>query len=213
MRLALLATLLLSAMAGHGQALTVASCPTATSGTAWAAGTWLPCTPPAVYVAPPLPAGTLINDMRCASTPCVFKWTNQAGILSTDQTWAKTTAAPAGQWIPASSVTWASSAPPYTATAIIVWVAPTQNTDGTPLTDLAGFNVYSGPTAASLIKVGNVAPTALTYSITVGLGTTYFAVTAVNAAGTESVYSAVVSKLVTQPAPSVPNPPTIFPPQ
>lgn len=64
---------------------------------------------------------------------------------------------------------------------------PTTNTDGTPLTDLAGFNIYRGTSATNLAKVKALGPTVLTYQAT-GLptGTYYIATTAVNGASIES---------------------------
>jgi len=68
------------------------------------------------------------------------------------------------------------------------WSAPTQNTDGSALTDLAGYNIYYGPSPdwmsgkISLVGVGEQS-----YVIgSLSAGTWYFAVTAVNAAGIES---------------------------
>lgn len=43
------------------------------------------------------------------------------------------------------------------------WLAPTENTDGTPLTDLAGFRVYSRPTTQTeLVMVADVASPSVT---------------------------------------------------
>jgi Putative Ig domain len=82
-------------------------------------------------------------------------------------------------------------------TAMVTWVAPTENTNGTALTDLAGYYVYYGTDASSLsqtIQVSNAA--ALTYEVT-GLAagnTWYFAVSAYTTAGEQSALSAVSSK-------------------
>ncbi|HET9864322.1 MAG TPA: hypothetical protein VFP37_12820 [Steroidobacteraceae bacterium] len=78
------------------------------------------------------------------------------------------------------------------------WTAPTRNTNGSALTDLAGFKIVYG-----------VAPTALTHSKTVndpkatttlisGLsaGTWYFAVRALNKSGTQSGNSNMAQKAV-----------------
>ena len=70
------------------------------------------------------------------------------------------------------------------------WVAPTTNTDGSQLTDLAGFRVYYGTSSesySSSVDVGNVASCYVT-----GLGTGdtyYFAITAYDLIGNESGYS------------------------
>jgi hypothetical protein len=67
------------------------------------------------------------------------------------------------------------------------WTPPTKNTDGSPLTDNAGFNVYRGTSTTNLTKVKSVGPAVLSYQDT-GLspGAYYYAVTAVNAQSQES---------------------------
>ena len=84
----------------------------------------------------------------------------------------------------------------FSATATLSWTAPTTNTDGTPLTDLAGFKVYYGTSAGSYSQsfdAGNV----LSYTISnLSSGTYYFAATAYDTAGNESVYSNQVSRTI-----------------
>jgi hypothetical protein len=88
---------------------------------------------------------------------------------------------------------------PSTGNATLSWVAPTQNSDGSPLTNLAGYNIYYGTDSNALTQTIQVAdPAALGYVIT-GLtsGTTwYFAVTSYTSAGEESSRSAVSSKTI-----------------
>lgn len=87
-------------------------------------------------------------------------------------------------------------------TATLSWTPPTQNTDGTALTNLAGYRIVYSTSASALGDpmdaltkqlqvVGNVS----SYVIE-GLtaGTWYFAVKAFNSAGVESVLSNVASK-------------------
>lgn len=80
--------------------------------------------------------------------------------------------------------------------ALLTWVAPTTNTDGTPLTDLGGFKVKRGTVAGvytQVIDVGNV----VTYQLTgLASGTHYFVVTAYDTSGNESMASNQVSKNV-----------------
>lgn len=45
----------------------------------------------------------------------------------------------------------------------VVWAAVTVNTDGTPLTNLAGYYVYRGTSASNLTKIQSVGPGATTY--------------------------------------------------
>jgi len=88
---------------------------------------------------------------------------------------------------------------PTTSSATLSWDAPTQNTDGTPLTDLAGFRIYYGPSPSHLtdtVVLSNVG--ALVYVIE-GLpvgATYYFAITALARDGSESARSPVVSKVI-----------------
>src|SRR5690348_9234476 len=52
------------------------------------------------------------------------------------------------------------STAPVTATAALSWVAPTQNSDGSQLTNLAGYNIYYGTDPSALtqtIQVANAA--------------------------------------------------------
>jgi hypothetical protein len=84
-------------------------------------------------------------------------------------------------------------------TANISWVAPTQNTDGSALTNLKGFRIVYG-TSASALNLSQSVDSATARSATVaalGSGTWYFAVRAVNTAGAESDNSAVVTRTIT----------------
>jgi Putative Ig domain len=85
-----------------------------------------------------------------------------------------------------------------TGTATLGWTAPTQNTDGTTLTTLAGFKLYHGTSAASLTDVRTISSPGVTTFVFDQLptGTHYFAVSAVNSSGTESARSAVGSKTI-----------------
>ena len=83
-------------------------------------------------------------------------------------------------------------------TAALSWSAPTQNTDGTALTDLAGFKVYHGTSATALndvVELQGAAWSSYTYP-QLAPGTHYFAVSAYTSAGAESTLSAVGSKLI-----------------
>ncbi len=86
-----------------------------------------------------------------------------------------------------------------TGTATVSWVAPTQNSDGSPLTNLAGYNIYYGTDASAMtqtIQVANAA--ALKYVVTgLATGTTwYFAVTSYTSSGQESARSPTSSKTI-----------------
>lgn len=74
------------------------------------------------------------------------------------------------------------------ASVTLQWQPPTENTDGTPLTDLAGYRIYYGVDPADLsdlIKLPN--PGLTTYVIEeLTPNTWYFAMTSVNERGQES---------------------------
>lgn len=83
----------------------------------------------------------------------------------------------------------------------VSWIAPTQNTDNSPLTNLAGFKVLYG-TSATALNSTQAAPGATTTSSVVSslvAGTWFFTVRAVNAAGAESDNGNVVSRVVSAP--------------
>ena len=80
----------------------------------------------------------------------------------------------------------------HAATADLTWTPPTQNDDGTPLTDLASYDLSYGCTAPGVYDtVQNISAPASSYTVT-GLpdnGTCWFAIQAVNSADVRSVYS------------------------
>ncbi|HEY5761360.1 MAG TPA: putative Ig domain-containing protein [Steroidobacter sp.] len=82
--------------------------------------------------------------------------------------------------------------------ATLSWTPPTQNTDGTSLTNLAGYRVVYGRSASSLDQTLQIANAGMsTYTIT-GLtsGTWYFAVKAYTSGGGESAVSNGGSKTI-----------------
>jgi len=103
----------------------------------------------------------------------------------------------------------------------LTWTPPSLNTDGTPLTDLAGYKVYHAPTAAG---VPTATPTVLANPTASGTtlqslpaGPRSFGVKAYNSAGTDSSMSVLTSTTIVVPSDtrsltptcdSIPNPPT-----
>lgn len=89
-------------------------------------------------------------------------------------------------------------APAQSRGATLSWTAPTQNTDDSALTNLAGYRIHYGTSAGVLsqtIQINNAGLT--TYVIDdLAPGTYYFAVRAFTASGTESELSNVVSKTI-----------------
>jgi hypothetical protein len=87
---------------------------------------------------------------------------------------------------------------PRAGTATLTWTRPTENTDGTPLTNLAGYYIYYGTDSSNFTQtIDIIDPTTTNYMIT-GLhpGTYYFAVTAYNAFRIESAKSNIASKTI-----------------
>ncbi|HET7756980.1 MAG TPA: putative Ig domain-containing protein [Steroidobacteraceae bacterium] len=82
--------------------------------------------------------------------------------------------------------------------ATLTWTAPTQSTDGSALTTLAGYKVYYGMSANALstaVVLSN--PSVTTYLVSnLSPGTWYFGVTAYTSAGTESSLSNVGTKTI-----------------
>ena len=86
----------------------------------------------------------------------------------------------------------------FAADVTLTWQSPTTNSDGTPLTDLAGYKIYVSKTSGAYdkltaIDVGNVLTKTLTNFCE---GTYYFVATAYDTSGNESVYSNEVSKII-----------------
>jgi hypothetical protein len=83
-------------------------------------------------------------------------------------------------------------------TATLAWTIPTTRTDGTVLSNLAGFNIYWGTSPGSLPnKVSIANPTVSTYIFdNLSSGTYYFVATAYDASGLESAYTPIASKTV-----------------
>jgi len=99
--------------------------------------------------------------------------------------------------LPAFSIN-VTSAPAVTGTALLDLTVPTQNTDGSALTDLAGVRIYYGTSPANLAQVVQLAgATVSSYTVSnLTSGTWYFGATAYTSSGTESALSPIVSKSI-----------------
>jgi hypothetical protein len=102
---------------------------------------------------------------------------------------------------PAAGTTVASTPVKTTTTtgvATLDWLPPTENNDGSVLTNLAGYTVYYGTSPDSLtqsVKVTNPGLTA--YTVTnLPSGTWYFAVTSYSSTGVESTRTGTVSTTI-----------------
>lgn len=97
--------------------------------------------------------------------------------------------------LPAFSITVSQS---VNGSATLSWTPPTQNTDGSTLSNLAGYRVVYGRASTSLdqvVQISNAGSSA--YTITgLSSGTWYFAVKAYNTTGAESNVSNVGSKTI-----------------
>ena len=78
------------------------------------------------------------------------------------------------------------------------WEAPTENVDGSALTDLAGYRIYSGVAADQLELRADLRTVGLTRYVIEPLesGPHFFAMSAVTSAGAESALSPIVSTVV-----------------
>lgn len=82
--------------------------------------------------------------------------------------------------------------------ATLYWIAPTQNTNGTPITNLAGYHIYYGTSANTLTTTITVdGGSSTTYTVTgLSTGTYYFSVVAYNTEGVDSENSNLESKTI-----------------
>ncbi len=83
--------------------------------------------------------------------------------------------------------------------ATLSWNPPTQNADGSTLTNLAGYRIYWGTSSSSPGRVIVVNNPGLTRYVVENLSPArwYFTMTSVNADGIESARSPIVSKTIT----------------
>jgi hypothetical protein len=92
----------------------------------------------------------------------------------------------------------ASSPPATTGSATLSWTAPTENTDGSPITDLAGFHIYYGTDESAPSQTIDVTGATATSYVISGLtpGTYYFTVVSYNSSGIDSADSNVAVKAI-----------------
>ncbi len=80
----------------------------------------------------------------------------------------------------------------------IAWQPPTANSDSTPLSDLAGYNLYYGSTSRQYTHSVQIPSAGITTYVVESLpsGTYYFAIAAYNASGVESSPSSEVTAVL-----------------
>ena len=155
-----------------------------------ARGSWIVCS---LLLASGLLAGC--NDPSTTSAADAATGTTSA----TDSISSSTTSSVASS-SPTSTGSGSTSTPPPAAKSIdVTWTAPTVNTNGSALTDLAGYTIYYGTSPTSLTRSVTVPNAGATDQVVQGLngGTWYFAVKAYTSAGLESSYSTVISRTIT----------------
>lgn len=114
---------------------------------------------------------------------------------------------PMEQSISSNTAPTRTSTPPSTATSQpastdksvdVTWSAPTTNTNGSALTDLAGYTIHYGKSPGALTQTVKIPNAGASDHVVQGLtgGTWYFAVTAYTNTGLQSGYSTVVSKTI-----------------
>jgi hypothetical protein len=99
--------------------------------------------------------------------------------------------------LPAFNIT-VQPAPVLARTAVVGWSPPTQNIDGSPLTNLAGYVIHYGTSSTALnnkISVASAGATSVEIT-SLSPGNWNFAVSAINTANVESPISPVVGKTI-----------------
>jgi len=93
-----------------------------------------------------------------------------------------------------------TNVPPTASSGVVTlnWTAPTENTDGSPLTNLSGYNIHYGTASGDYTQTVSVSNPGLATYVVDNLtpGTYYFSIGAVNSTGTESPLSPEVSMTV-----------------
>lgn len=97
--------------------------------------------------------------------------------------------------LPSFSITVTDSAAGF---AALSWTPPTQNTDGSSLTNLAGYEIRYGLDAAELTESLRVTNPSVSNVLVENLtpGAWYFGITALNSGGVASPLSGLASKTI-----------------
>jgi len=99
--------------------------------------------------------------------------------------------------LPAFSITVNGGTSTGTGSARLYWLAPTKNTNGTALNNLAGVRIYYGTSASNLSHVVQVASPETAYTIgNLTAGVWYFAAAAYTTTGMQGRRSPVASKTI-----------------
>jgi hypothetical protein len=101
--------------------------------------------------------------------------------------------------LPAFSITVQNGVTSSTSTgsARLYWLTPTKNTNGTPVTNLAGVRIYYGTSASNLSHVVQVPSPETAYTVgNLAAGVWYFAAAAYTTTGMQGARSSVASKTI-----------------
>ena len=138
--------------------------------------------------------GSMVPVLTWSTNPVATSCTASGG-------WSGTKAVSGTQTLPAinASTNYTLTCSWSAGTARVSWTAPTTNSDGSALTNLAGFRIYYGTSSTALTQsmaVNDMASRAATVAALTP-GTWYFSVRAVNTSQVESLDSNIASKVVT----------------
>ena len=96
-----------------------------------------------------------------------------------------------------SSTTTAPPTSTTTSSSVVTlgWIAPTQNNNGTPITDLAGYKIHYGTASQDYTQVVSITNPSLSRYVLDSLasGTYYFAISSYNSQGLESPLSGEIT--------------------
>lgn len=137
--------------------------------------------------------GSLVPVLTWSTSPVAASCAASGG-------WSGTRFASGSETLPAitASTSYTLNCSWSNGSATINWTAPTQNVDGTPITNLTGYRVVYGTSATSLVQSVVVNNPAATSTVITALpaGTWYFAVRAINSQQQESDNSNVVQRTI-----------------
>ena len=146
----------------------------------------------------------VVGSLALALAGCGGDESGSSGIGTTTGSTSTTSSTPPSTVADASPATTTTSSgstttPPATSTAAssvtLGWVAPTQNSNGSPITDLAGYKIHYGTASENYTQVVSLANPSLSRYVVDSLpsGTYYFAITAYNSQGLESALSGEIT--------------------
>jgi len=135
------------------------------------------------------PSRSLVVAVNTGTQPLYWRLASK---VTTGRIWTQT--GTVGAWTRVEDINWGA----VTGSATLTWTKPTQNTNGSALTNLAGYRIVYGQAADSLDQVIEVPNPSMTTYIVDGLSpaTWYFAIKAYNSAGVESAPSNVLGYMI-----------------